>query len=152
MAMMPLPRNMYGNIMLLCYSGTCPPRTCTVRPWSTESPVDSAGWPPDLVHTRCTYYRATCAGNTPHSDLVCTGNRDLWKNNNHHDFHMKRVQISKISWFHFNYSHYKKKLLFRGNFFLCSSKEALKYWVPSFWLVRNAHQFSRLSKSVSFFF
>lgn len=43
--------------------------------------------------------------------------------------------------FHFNYSHYKKKLLFRGNFFLCSSKEALKYWVPSFWLVRNAHQY-----------
>lgn len=34
-----------------------------------------------------------------------------------------------------------KKLLFRGNFFLCSSKEALKYWVPSFWLVRNAHQY-----------
>lgn len=34
-----------------------------------------------------------------------------------------------------------KKLLFRGNFFLCSSKEALKYWVPSFWFVRNAHQY-----------
>lgn len=69
------------RMMLPCYSGICPPQTCTVRPWSTGSLVDNAEWPPDPEHTRCTCYREICVGNTPHSDLVCTGNQDLWKSN-----------------------------------------------------------------------
>lgn len=81
MAMISFPRNLYVNMMLPCYSGICPPQTCTVRPWSTGSLVDNAEWPPDPEHTRCTCYREICVGNTPHSDLVCTGNQDLWKSN-----------------------------------------------------------------------
>lgn len=81
MAMISFPRNLYVNITLPCYSGICPPQTCTVRPWSTGSLVDNAEWPPDPEHTRCTCYREICVGNTPHSDLVCTGNQDLWKSN-----------------------------------------------------------------------
>lgn len=73
--------NLSVNMMLPCYSGICPPQTCTVRPWSTGSLVDNAEWPPDPEHTRCTCYREICVGNTPHSDLVCTGNQDLWKSN-----------------------------------------------------------------------
>lgn len=81
MAMISFPRNLSVNMMLPCYSGICPPQTCTVRPWSTGSLVDNAEWPPDPEHTRCTCYREICVGNTPHSDLVCTGNQDLWKSN-----------------------------------------------------------------------